>query len=107
MQAREVFLLKNRIARNSQILLMVFLAENLSVPPMFVAVPSGIVRNQLGPEWNHLNHSFPQLQNTEDELQRLGSHFLHQHRISRNPDVNRSRLITVPSLIVGNHLKSD
>ena len=39
----------------------------------FVAVPSGIVRDQLGSEWKQMKYPFSELQNTENEIQSLWS----------------------------------
>jgi len=41
----------------------------------FTAVPSEIVRNQLGPQFKQLKYLFQHLQNAENGIQRLGSLF--------------------------------
>jgi len=48
-------------------------------------VTSGIVGNQLGPEWKQMKYCFPQVENPENEIQRFESLF------SPNPELAGSR----------------
>jgi len=51
----------------------------------FIVVPSGIVGNQLEPDWKHLDYPSPQPQSTANDNIKPGSHFSH---ISASPLVD-------------------
>jgi len=51
----------------------------------FVTVPSGIVGNQLEPNWKHLDYPSPQPQSTANDNIKPGSYFSH---IAASPPVD-------------------